>query len=328
MPSIGPQLPPHLSKRKRNPPDDQDSGSDDALTPSLPAPPPAKLSRRDGAPPVANEDELNLEDDAEDVGPSCPPPLAPAPARSAIGPALPPPVASNDDLEAEPDANRPASRPKPQAAPGPTAASADSDSDSDDYGPSLPSASAQRARAIGPSLPATDDPAPQRDSWMLAPPPAGGGYSERDPTRIRTRKFASKPAGAAPAPGAPSVWTETPEEKLRRLQNAVLGRSDSDADAAANNRSSGAKSERDEERDRKIAASIEAQRGSSLYDEHSQKRRHGGVQKGEEDDDPSQRPFDRDKDLALGGKIGTAKRRELVTKSANFGGRFQKGSYL
>ncbi|XP_044719981.1 uncharacterized protein HRG_06570 [Hirsutella rhossiliensis] len=328
MPSIGPQLPPHLSKRKRTPQDedDGDSDSDDALTPSLPPPPSSKLPRREGAPPIANEDEAP----------------APAPARPAMGPSLPAPAANDDAIDlsdSEPVTKGPAPQPQPppqkqqqqqqqQQQSSAASADSDSDSDSDSYGPSLPSVSAQCAPVIGPSLPTTHDAAPKRDSWMLAPPPAGGGYSERDPTRIRARKFASKPSGAAPAPNAPSVWTETPEEKLRRLQNAVLGRSDPEADVAANNKSSGAKSERDVERDRKIAASIEAQRGSSLYDEHSQKRRNGGVQKGDEDDDPSQRPFDRDKDLALGGKIGTAKRRELVTRAANFGGRFQKGSYL
>lgn len=304
MPSIGPQLPPHLSKRKRTPQDDGHSDSDsDSDSDLAPPPPPGKLPRREGPAPVANEDEVDL-DDAGDARPSLPRAPAPAPARPARGPA-----------------------PQARPGPGPPTAPTDSDSDSDDYGPSLPSASAQRPPTIGPALPATDDAAPRRDSWMLAPPPAGGGYNERDPTRIRARKFASKPSAGAPPPGAPSVWTETPEEKLRRLQNAVLGRSEPEAAAAAS-KSSGARSDRDEERDRKISASIEAQRGGSLYDEHSQKRRHGGVQKGEEDDDPSQRPFDRDKDLALGGKIGTAKRRELVNRAADFGGRFQKGSYL
>ncbi|POR32756.1 Uncharacterized protein TPAR_07055 [Tolypocladium paradoxum] len=162
---------------------------------------------------------------------------------------------------------------------------------------------------------------------MLAPP-TSSGYTERDPTRMRNRKFASKPSAAPQAaPGLPSIWTETPEEKLRRLQDSVLGRADVSTDMAGSAGTRGNKSREEEERDRRISASIEAQRGKSLYDEHGSKRREGGVDKGEEDD-PSQRAFDREKDMALGGKIGTAKRRELVTKSANFGGRFQKGSYL
>lgn len=87
------------------------------------------------------------------------------------------------------------------------------------------------------------------------------------------------------------------------------------------------RSKEEEERQRKIAANIEAQRGQSLFDEH-QTRRHTAGEKVEEEDDPSKRGFDREKDMALGGKIGTAQRRELMNKAANFGGRFQKGSFL
>jgi hypothetical protein len=177
-----------------------------------------------------------------------------------------------------------------------------------------------------------DDAAPQRDSWMLAPPTASG-YAERDPTRMRNRKFASKAAPqAAPGSSAASIWTETPEEKLQRLQDAVLGRgSGPAADGGSQNPSKTRGQEEREQRDRRIAASIEATRGQSLYEEHSQRRRdgEGGPRKPEdEEDDPSKRGFDREKDMAIGGKIGTAQRRELITKAANFGGRFQKGSFL
>jgi len=356
MSSIGPQLPPHLSKRKRTP-DDDGADDRDARRES----PSGKLPRRGDAAPPANADEIGLDDDDESddgMGPSAPPPPPPAqqPSRPVVGPALPPSTTANQDeidLSDSDSDTGPAppptvsSRPGPQApsqpqptpasssAPKPQAAApSDSDSDSDDdYGPALPSATTKRANAIGPAMPPVEA-APQRDTWMLAPP-TSSGYTERDPTRMRSRKFASKPsASSASGAGAggdsvSSIWTETPEEKLRRLQDSVLGRSgDGSTAAGGQGGAAGQRSKEQEERDRRIAASIEAQRGGSLYDEHSKKRRNEGVAKGEEEDDPSKRAFDKEKDMALGGKIGTAQRRELVTKAANFGGRFQKGSYL
>ena len=87
------------------------------------------------------------------------------------------------------------------------------------------------------------------------------------------------------------------------------------------------KQREEEERNRRIAASVEANRGKSLMHEQGAKRKRQGADK-EEEDDPSKRAFDREKDMALGGKIGSAQRKVLLTKAADFGGRFSKGSFL
>jgi hypothetical protein len=47
----------------------------------------------------------------------------------------------------------------------------------------------------------------------------------------------------------------------------------------------------------------------------------------EEDDDPSKRSFDREKDIG-GRHIGEAKKHEMLKKASDFGSRFSKGSYL
>ncbi|RCI12544.1 hypothetical protein L249_0295 [Ophiocordyceps polyrhachis-furcata BCC 54312] len=306
MPSIGPQLPSHLCKRKRT------------ESPSPPKSPP--LETRATRPPNnnANADEIDLDLDLDPNDEDAPAPAAIGPSlppstKNTIGPSLPPPPSAPND--------------NPQPVPEPDSGSSDSDSDFS-YGPSLPS-SAPRP-SIGPSLPPPpEDTAPKRDAWMLAPPPAKTTYTERDPTRLRARKFASKPTPVAPPSSAsqPSIWTETPEEKLRRLQDSVLGRSAPDPASQAASRAAGPVAADDQERH--IAAAIQAQRGSSLYEEHDKKRRRrGAAAADEEEDDPSKRAFDRDKDMAIGGKVTTAQRRQLVSKSANFGGRFQKGSYL
>ncbi|KAG6034817.1 hypothetical protein E4U40_003372 [Claviceps sp. LM458 group G5] len=352
MSSIGPQLPTELTKRKRSP--DQDAA----------ASPPAKQARSNVALPQAtNDDEIGLSDsdDNDAMGPS-------APSAASIGPMCPPRTAQDNtheihlsdsasDADMAPPAPPPKLQSQQQTQPQPQPqlqhqkpiSSSESDSE-DDYGPSLPSSTTPR-QTIGPTLP-SKEPAPQRDTWMLAPPPSTA-YSERDPTRMRARKFASKPLSSSagkPSPDHPSIWTETPQEKLQRQKDALLGRTPSASYAAAggavssssSSSSSCLSSERAKmqkrQQEERIAASIEASRGKkSLYAEHDERRREGGGGAGgngrgekeaEEDDDPSKRAFDREKDMAIGGKIGSRARTELISRSANFGGRFQKGSFL
>ncbi|WQF87205.1 hypothetical protein CDEST_12219 [Colletotrichum destructivum] len=355
MSSIGPQLPPHLTKRKRIP-DDEGVES-----------PPMKQSR--------NTDEIDLEDDSDDdgFGPSAPE-VASSKLESvsnpAVGPTLPlinPTNASEialDDSESEDGYGPPnprvaptAEAPKTKTSIGPTlppkqtigpampplnhrlGAEVDggdnSSSDSDnDYGPALPSSttSAQRtqAAAAAAAAQASAGPvAPQRDDWMLAPP-TQSGYHERDPTKLKNRKFASGKSSAAAAGGGggiSSIWTETPDQKRKRLEDAVLGRGDATAAAGPQQPR---RTKEEEERDRRISENIATARGRSMYEDHQQNKK--GTAKTskdeEEEDDPSKRAFDREKDMSLGGKIGTAQRRELLNRAKDFGGRFQKGSYL
>lgn len=309
MSSIGPQIPPN---RKRALDTEDDAAAD---TPSSAN----KQARTVGPtlpPTTANQDEIDLDDDGDsddDFGPS---------ASALVGPAQP--AANKDEIDLDDDSDSNIGPAAPELAHGPPHIEADeSDSDSDDdYGPALPGAGVRRG-PIGPTMPSSlsSDAAPTRDAWMIAPPTATG-YTERDTTKLRARKFASK---TGPSDGTVSaIWTETPEEKLKRLQDSVLGRQGENSSAAA---STAAKQSRDEEeRNRRISASINSNRGQSLYDEHQDKARASG--KDDEEDDPSKRAFDREKDMALGSKIGAAQRQEFVNKAANFGGRFQKGSYL
>lgn len=52
----------------------------------------------------------------------------------------------------------------------------------------------------------------------------------------------------------------------------------------------------------------------------------GDVRK--EDDDPSGRAFDREKDMAISSKISNAQRREMVNKASDYSSRFTKGDFL
>ncbi|KAH6650576.1 hypothetical protein F5144DRAFT_556556 [Chaetomium tenue] len=398
MASIGPQLPPHLQKRKRTPEEETELGSR-----------PLKTSRAD------NNDEIALDDDSDDdfgpvapasvqstketmppragplIGPSLPPTVtssaaAPTSKKRSIGPSLPPTEApgNGDEISLDSDDNAtgpalppakagpnpPPKRvlgPAPPPAPlselptaDPDANFSEDDSD-DDWGPPLPGASTSTkntSTTLGSTHPSLSNPEPaaaKRDDWMLAPPTSNGPRAP-DPTKLKSRKFASGPRAATdgkPA-GVSSIWTETPEEKARRLANAVLGREDAHntpPDAARRPEANSGRSKRDGNRAdvERINSYVEQTRGKSLVAEHQAARAAGksarlvksgdhgkwGVKGGggdegpaEEDDDPSKRAFDWEKDMKVGGQISGSQKRELLNRAANFGGRFQSGKYL
>lgn len=389
MSSIGPQLPPHLSKRKRTPDDDGhadspspkrapankdeialDGGEDDSddgygpppsknrttIGPSLrPSPPPNKESPPYIGPAIGpltgpsigptlttsnNTDEIPLDDsnaEDSDAGPAPARPRASGPTaptaapKRVMGPALPPgplserppspPAGGNDDDEDD-----------------------DDDDDDDDYGPSLPTSTTHQARhtqalaaaAAAESLASARG--PQRDDWMLAPPTSSGPAD--DPTRMRARKFNTGPratAAAASGGGAgsgeiSSIWTETPEQKRKRLEDAVLGRNGTTGSSHAGGSAGGASSKEKEEEERRaeqIRSNLDAARGPSLYTEHQRREGGPGGRIEAEEDDPSQRGFDWEKDMkGSGSRISTAQRRELLNRATDFGGRFSKGKYL
>lgn len=415
MASIGPQLPPHLQKRKRDD-DDEDSAS-----------PPTKISRPD------NQDEIPLDDDVsdDDFGPGAPN-SKPSHSSSSIGPSAPPsrpsigPSRPDEDVEriAKPTTTQPNIGPSlpavptkttttdeiplddsdeddigpaaaaPKIGPTPPAASAaapkriygpapppadlserpttdpnsDSDSDSDDgYGPALPGSrpAATSSSSHGPSFPSfqqqqqqqqriyEEPQAPKRDDWMVAPP-TSSSYRAPDPTKLKSRKFASgrSVAGAGEkSGGVSSIWTETPEEKIKRLAAAVLGREDPSSSSSAPPPSSVISNTRTKNLDEERVRSYTQQtRGRSLVEEHqaaiaagkkkltsSSSTRPGragdqyGSKQGQQvddEDDPSKRAFDRQKDMAVGGRISHTQRRDLLNKAANFGDRFQSGKFL
>lgn len=366
MSSIGPQLPPHLSKRKRTPDDegeadsppskrapsnqdeialDDDDSDDDGFGPVAPkastlsigptlAPPnltskpamgPSSGPSRGPTLPPSNTNEISLEDsdDDSDAGPAPAVASIPQPPKRVLGPA--PPPASLSERPSYP----------------PAADSASDSDDDDDYGPALPTSSSHQerqsqARALA-ALAAANPKAPQRDDWMLAPPTSSNARAA-DPTNIKARKFNSAPRGGGPSTSGSevsSIWTETPEQKRKRLENAVLGRSDASNPSAGGPAGGGGgggpavtRTREEDERAEQIRRNLEAARGPSLYDEHQRREGGKGGRIEEEEDDPSKRAFDREKDMKLGGRIGTAQRRELLNKAGDFGGRFSKGKFL
>ncbi|KAL4758808.1 GPALPP motifs-containing protein 1 [Aspergillus foveolatus] len=240
--------------------------------------------------------------------------------RKVIGPSLPPPT-SNTDNHSDNSNN------------------SDSDSDDDDFGPSLPPPSGSVPQQPAPerslsqhniSEEVESRPAPKRDAWMLAPPTGGSDRSRVDPTKLRNRKFQSGPrVGNAPAGrgGVDSSWTETPEEKIRRLQDEAMGIPTSSGPNVGGTGAGGddkvAQAMR--EKVQRYNERVRGEDASSLVDEKKRKDKEKGKK---DEDDPSKRAFDKEKDMALSTKLTNAQRRELMSKAADFGSRFSKGKFL
>lgn len=141
-----------------------------------------------------------------------------------IGPALPPSHIYRDDSDNN---------------------NIESDSDGgsdDDIGPSLPPPSVLGSGEAGGAdaevtdihggdrQPVEDVSVPsaeaRRDEWMLLPPGQLESTLRVDPTKLRNRKFNTGRGARAPdtvSHGPAASWIETPEQKIRRLENEVMG---------------------------------------------------------------------------------------------------------
>ncbi|CEL06192.1 hypothetical protein ASPCAL07299 [Aspergillus calidoustus] len=257
----------------------------------------------------------------------------------AAGPSPQAPTASPD-----PDKRRKVIGPSlpPPTEPSKSGDYSDSDySDDDDFGPNLPPPAGsvplpqptqQASISTSTDKQAAEKSAPQRDAWMLAPPTGDTRSSRVDPTKLRNRKFQSGPrvgggASSGGGGGVDSSWTETPEEKIRRLQNEAMGIVSSGSSGSAGGGGAGAGTEAEERKAQAMREQVQKynervrKEDAAAFEERKKKGK-------EEEDDPSKRAFDKEKDMGLGGRISHAQRREMMNKAADFGSRFSKGKFL
>ena len=200
-------------------------------------------------------------------------------------------------------------------------------SSDDDFGPALPTKSdtdaAQassrkngadsQANSIPPS--ATQS---KRDEWMTMAPTSGDWSQRIDPTKLKNRKFNTGKGGGT-SRGGGDAWHETPEQKQARLQREVLGiKVEKGPKSKA---TAPTTTEEDAETARRMKE-YSTQRGPSLYDAHTKSH------KTEEDDDPSARSFDREKDIGGGLQLNPTQRRDMMKKSSDFNSRFSSAKYL
>lgn len=283
----------------------------DARTPTMPSigptMPPHLASKR-----KRDEDD---ESSSSDEGPRPPSPNEGEKRRKVLGPTLPP--APLDERPTE-------------------AANSDNESSSDDdFGPAPPTAAEAQAASTsknivsGPSYPPDEEDndasgSAQRDAWMLVPPKQDDLAARMDPTKLRARKFNSgkgaKGGGQGGAGGGiDAIWTETPEQKAKRLKDEMMGvskpASGADAGKAASKRE-------DEETARRIRDNLDKNRGKSLFEQHQKTSK-------AEDDDPSKRKFDYQKDMGSGGaQLGHSQKKEMLNRAKDFGSKFSGGSFL
>ena len=234
--------------------------------------------------------------------------------RRVIGPAMPP--APLDERPTEP-----------------AAAAEESESDDDDgFGPALPPEDADGAledrernsKARTAQRESTPEAKPQRDAWMTMAPQQDDLAARMDPTRQRPRGFNTGKGAKGPSTSNndATAWYETAEQKQKRLADEIMGVSSTSSSTIGPQRPA-ASSNGVEEQDAATAKKIKQSRGPSLVDQHKATKG-----KEAEDDDPSTRAFDREKDMGAGMKIGHAQREEMLKKAGGFSGKFAGGSYL
>lgn len=183
------------------------------------------------------EDSTEVGETNEDEGNAPPSPKH----RRVLGPSLPP---SQGD------------------APSGGASLAGSDSEEDDFGPSLPPSNDRPVATVDPAndapampqSPRPDVKETRRDQWMLHPPEQSDWATKIDPTKLRNRKFQT--GKSARTTGAPqqvdAAWVESPEERMRRLQDEVMGVAASPAKSAKQPHTDGASSSATKSMEEKI----------------------------------------------------------------------------
>ncbi|KAJ5563845.1 hypothetical protein N7513_000087 [Penicillium frequentans] len=228
-----------------------------------------------------------------------------SPKRRVIGPALPPAAQSPESK----------------------ASSAESETDSDDdFGPSMPPPHGVSGQQIQPplsdssSVPSEEKKESQRDQWMLHPPEQSDWANKIDPTQLRNRKFQTgKSARTSATKQVDSSWVETPEERMRRLGDEVMG-------VGTHPRSPSKPSSNSEaRRAQAMEEQIKKFNGQTKKATRLEKPDH---ERKEIEDDPSARVFDREKDMGISSKISSAQRREMVNRASDYSSRFSKGSFL
>ncbi|KAJ7155146.1 hypothetical protein C8R46DRAFT_1356392 [Mycena filopes] len=164
--------------------------------------------------------------------------------------------------------------------------------------------------------------APKRDEWMLVPP-TSSVLGNLDPTKLKPRQFAR--TSAAPRNTDNTLWIETPAERQQRLTDEVSGKkrraaNSGDAVSPAKELATRKRQRIDEELRRGVEEHTRKVRGSALVDMHAR------AGKGEEKDE-KKGIWDRDRDMALSGRLMDDDRRNKMLKEAKgLGDRFGTGT--
>ena len=292
---IGPSIPPHLQKKSEKPISDQAEKTVDnpATNPAVTGPqlPPNLLAARE-----ATRKRKRQESNESSNEPSPPP-------KRATEPTQPLPT-THTDSDSDSDV-------------GPSVALMMTSLESEEY-----NRKQAMERISSQTLPSksSTEPKLQRDSWMLAPPTRADWLGSLDASKLKSRTFNQSKSGTnlQAKQVDHTIWTETPLERAQRLEDEALGRKSAKQPVVENDKG---KKVEDMERDRRIKEFNAQTRGPSLMEKYSAKRK-------VEDDDPSKRNFDYQKDIAGGRTLGFKERNAMINRAKDLDSKYSGGNYL
>jgi len=355
--SIGPALPPHLLKKQNADSSDDHNNKHNAESSVIgPALPPHLLNRTAS---LDNEAEARVQSSNKDnkqktenavIGPALPPHLLNKSSsedefsddsvqkiESTIGPALPPHLQNKNpsDVESDNDENESLSAQLPDdteskddSAYGPALPphlqkqpSLEDSDDEDVYGP-LPvgvSSSSQAYQALEEralqikldQLDSKEEKAAAREEWMLELPNVGSSKIGLGPRQFRKNQ--------KPDFSDRSSWTDTPEQKAKKLQGKTEVKIDLKKEAELREIL-----KRDDEQARMAEKhNKKRKKDKSLVEMHQDKLKKKKKQE-EEDGLPTRRPFNREIDLKVN-QFDDAQKKSILKKAMHLDDRFSSG---
>lgn len=257
--------------------------------------------------------------------------------KRVIGPSLPPSSAAGETKSSQSQAS-------------------ETDSD-DDIGPMVPSIdSAPPADAAGDSEGSLLVPMDQqndvsdsknkihRDQWMLELPDTNDIARQIDPTKLRNRKFLSGRSTKAASPGSKvgdDSWMESPDERIRRLQNSVMGVASSSVSTSSHKY--GAEQQQKKARNERMKVQAVSPHVNthplSTFAEpalqlssRTEKLSHGNSQhqrnNPKQDTKDTADKFDWTRDMAITSGPSKSRRQEILDRASKSGSRFTRGEFL
>ena len=147
---------------------------------------------------------------------------------------------------------------------------------------------------------------------MLVPPSTSNDWGSRmDTTKMKARTFNTGKSAREGTTGVrdSSSWTESPVERAERQRAEALGLSTGSSSTLPKGPTLVSKPRTDERK--------------SLREEHAATNKDRI-----REDDPRNRKFDYDKDIASGTKMATQTKKQLLDKGSSLSSSFSGGSYL
>ncbi|EJD55130.1 hypothetical protein AURDEDRAFT_178939 [Auricularia subglabra TFB-10046 SS5] len=162
----------------------------------------------------------------------------------------------------------------------------------------------------------------QREEWMLKPPSSSDLLGSLDPSKLTAKRTFNRGTTDVRSM-ADNLWTETPEERQKRVADEVMGKKRRAVDAAPEDPDAAKRRKYDAELRKSIRS--HSSRSESLLEIHE--RAQGSQPKNKDDE-----IWNHDRDIARGGlPMDASARKKLVADAKGLSDRFgsgKQGSFL